>query len=265
VSDNIGIGTIRFGLNTIKNFGEGIGGSIIAERKANGHFKSLSDFLRRIKDKNLNKKSLESLIKTGAMDSLRPDADVAGVAQASPPDSNFRSTLLFNLETLLAFNKEERQKETAQDSLFGFLSVPETATEIHLEKAGVENPADKLLWEKELLGLYISGHPLDSFRHKLENREVTIKKLKETAKEKQPVVVGGIVEEVKPVMTKSGDKMVFLKVADLTDSIEAVVFPKIFEEFQDILVPESCLVIKGTFSTRNGGMSILVDKVKVME
>lgn len=239
---------IRFGLTTIKNFGEGIGQSIIAERKANGPFKSLSDFLRRIKDKNLNKKSMESLIKTGAFDSF---AD--------------RFTLLHNLDYLLAFNKEERNSESAQDSLFGFLSKPEEITEIKLEEAPTYNPTDRLLWEKELLGLYISGHPLDSFKDKLEKRDVTVKKLKETAKEKQVVVIGGIIEDIRPVMTKKGDKMIFMRIADLSDSIEAVVFPKTFEEFQDILVLESCIVVKGTFSTRNGGTSIVVDKVKVLE
>jgi len=247
-SDNLGMGTIRFGLSTIKNFGEGIGASIIEERKANGAFKSLSDFLRRIKDKNLNKKSLESLLKAGAMDRFGD-----------------RTDLLWNLDTLLTFNKEEKRKENPQDSLFGFLSEPEKISEINLQKAPAGNPADKLLWEKELLGLYISGHPLDSFRHKLEGREQTIKKLKETAKEKQIVVLGGIIEEIRPVMTKTGDKMLFLKMADLTDSIEAVIFPKILEEFADILAPESCIVVKGAFSTRNGGMSIVVDKVKQME
>ncbi len=244
---------IRFGLTTIKNFGEGIAHSIIAERKAGGHFTSLIDFLRRIKDKNLNKKSLESLIKAGALDSFGDGS----------PDN--RATLLFNLEYLLAFNKEERAKENDQDSLFSLMAEPAQATELHLQKAPESNPTDRLVWEKELLGLYISGHPLDSFRDKLEKRDVTIKKLKETGVEKQPVVIGGIVEEVKAVMTKKGDKMVFLKIADMTDSIEAVVFPKIFEEFQDILIPESCIVIKGTFSTRNGGKSLMVDKVKALE
>lgn len=239
---------IRFGLTTIKNFGEGIGQFIISERKTNGIFTSLSDFLRRIKDRNLNKKSLESLIKAGAMDSFGD-----------------RATLLYNLDLLLTFNKEERAKETAQDSLFGFLSKPEEATEIHLQVAPETNPTDRLLWEKELLGLYISGHPLDSFKDKLDKREMTIKKLKETAKEKQTIVLGGIIEEVRPVMTKKGDKMIFIRMADLSDSIEAVIFPKIFEEFQDILIPESCIVVKGSFSTRNGGMSIVVDKVKALE
>ena len=246
--------SIRFGLTTIKNFGEGIATSIINERKAGGQFTSLSDFLRRIKDKNLNKKSLEALIKTGAMDCFGKD----------------RAELLHNLDRLLTFNKEERAKGGEQDSLFS--GGAEEATEIDIEKApstssgqAKTNLTDRLIWEKELLGLYISGHPLDSFKHKLEEKEINIKKIKETAKEKNPVVVGGIIEEIRSVVTKNGDKMVFLKLADLTDSIEAVAFPKIFEQFQDILIPESCIVIKGTFSTRNDGKSILIDKVRLME
>jgi len=240
--------SIRFGLTTIKNFGEGISESIIVERKANGLFKSLSDFLHRIKDKNLNKKSLESLIKSGAMDSFGD-----------------RANLLFNLDILLTFNKEERMKENAQDSLWSGMTSTEKAEEIHLEKSAETNPADKLMWEKELLGLYISGHPLDSFKEKLQNKNIDIKKLKETYKERQGVILGGIVEEVKLISTKNGDRMAFLKLADLSDSIEAVAFPKVFEEFQDILVLENCIVVKGSFSTRNGSKSILIEKVKLME
>ncbi len=255
-SESRGVDTIRFGLTTIKNFGENVGVSIIAERKANGIFKSLSDFLSRIKDKNLNKKSLESLIKTGALDSLSQDSD---------DKKNYRHTLLHNLDRLLTFNKEERAKETEQDSLFLGMAGASKAVEINLEKAGAGDQSDKLLWEKELLGLYISGHPLDSFRAKLEGKESDIKKIKETGREKQPVTFGGIVEEVRSIMTKKGEKMIFLKLSDFSDSIEAVAFPKIFEEFQDILIPESCVVVKGTFSTRNGEKSILIDKVKLLE
>ena len=244
--------TIRFGLTTIKNFGEGIGHSIVEERKAGGEFKSLSDFLRRIKDKNLNKKSMESLIKTGAMESITP--------------TGFnRHDLLHNLDKLLQFNKEERSKEDNQDSLFGGLTENTQSVDIELEKAPVSNSSDQLLWEKELLGLYISGHPLDSFKHKLEGREKNIKKIKEEGKEKAPVVMGGIIENIRPVMTKKGEKMIFLKISDLSDSVDAVVFPKVFEEFQDILVQENCVVIKGTFSLRNGEKSVLIDKVKMME
>ncbi|HEY0221161.1 MAG TPA: DNA polymerase III subunit alpha, partial [Candidatus Paceibacterota bacterium] len=194
------IDTIRFGLTTIKNFGEGVGTSIVEERKKGGEFKSLSDFLRRIKDKNLNKKSLESLIKSGAMDSFGD-----------------RGLLLHNLERLLTFNKEQRQESKNQDSLFGGLSSTIKEVDIELEKTELTRKEDKLTWEKELLGLYVSGHPLDSFKDKLENKETNIKKLKSTAKERQPVVVGGIIEEIKSVLTKKEERMVFIKLADLTD------------------------------------------------
>ncbi|MFZ2523145.1 MAG: DNA polymerase III subunit alpha [Minisyncoccia bacterium] len=239
--------TIRFGLTTIKNFGEGIAHSIVEERKKNGEFTSLSDFLKRIKDKNLNKKSLESLIKTGAMDIFGD-----------------RNLLLHNLDRILQFNKEERQDTGDQSSLFSSTQVK--ATEIHLEDAVKASQADKLMWEKDLLGLYISGHPLDTYKHKLENREVNIKKVKETLKEKAVVVIGGIIEELRPVMTKKGEKMYFIKISDLTDSIEAVAFPKIItEENSDLFITENCVVIKGTVSVRDGQKSILVDKIKLME
>ncbi len=247
--------TIRFGLSTIKNFGEGISSSIINERKANGDFSSLSDFLRRIKDKNLNKKSLESLIKVGALDSLCPRKEDL---------SNWRNTLMFNLDKILTFNKEEKTKESDQSSLFSLMSSPAKVSEIELDKAPAGNKANILLWEKELLGLYISGHPLEDFREKLENKDLNIKKLKEGKGEKS-VVIGGIIDEVRKTTTKKGENMVFLKISDMSDSIEAVAFPKIFEEFQDILIPESCLVIKGTVSERNGEKSILIDKVRLLE
>ena len=247
------IDSIRFGLTTIKNFGAGIAASIIQERKNSGQFTSLSDFLRRITDKNLNKKSLESLIKTGAFDSF------------SPNDPNYRAILLHNLDRLLEFNREEKGKKSDQVSLFSLMREPEALSEIHLDMPDKTNPTDRLLWEKELLGLYISGHPLENFKHKFENKENDIKKIKETAKEKKDVVAGGIIEELKILITKNGDKMAIFKLIDLSDSIEAVAFPKTFEEFQDMLIAENCIVVKGTIAERNGAKNILVDKVKLME
>lgn len=262
-----GVDKIRFGLTTIKNFGEGISEAIIAERKMNGHFASISDFLRRIKDKNLNKKSLESLVKVGALDSFNKENQSGNTQSVGA----HRLILLENLDRMLTFNKEEKQKETSQDSLFSLFADASNMAAEELDLVQVTNideaaaEANALLWEKDLLGLYISGHPLDSFREKLEKRDTSIRKVKAEARDKQPVVIGGIIEELKDIITKKGDKMIFMRLADLTDSIEVVVFPKIFEEFQDILVLESCIVIKGTFSTRNEGKSVVVDKIKVLE
>ena len=238
--------SIRFGLTTIKNFGAGIAGSIIEERTARGAFLSLEDFLSRITDKNLNKKSLEALIKVGAFDSLLQS-------------KYSRHTLLKNLDTLLTYHKESRSEATtAQDSLFGD-SNTSTLTLIPDQTA---NASDQLLWEKELLGLYISGHPLDQYADRLGKRDITIKTLKATAKEKNTVVIGGIIEEMKEIMTKKGDKMLFVRLADLSDSIELVVFPKIYEEFKDVLATDNCIVVKGTYSRKETEENILAEKIK---
>ncbi len=244
--------SIRFGLTTIKNFGAGIAQSIIAERKARGAFLNLEDFLTRVTDKNLNKKSLEALIKVGAFDSL------IGATYS-------RHTLLKNLDVLLTYHKESRQEASiAQDSLFGN-TIGAAHTQLSLIPEDNPNINDQLLWEKELLGLYISGHPLDQFKDRLGKRDITIIKLKETAKEKNTVVVGGIIEEMKEIMTKKGDKMLFMRLADLSDTIELVVFPKIYEEFKDVLAVDNCIVVKGTFSKRDNKESVLAEKIKLLE
>lgn len=248
LKNSVDQGRIRFGLGSIKNFGEGIADFIIAERKKNGSFKSMEDFLTRIQDRNLNKKSLEALIKSGAMDNL--NNGVGG-----------RGKLLVNIEVLLEYNKEAGSVKN-QDSLFGELS--EGYSPIHLEDAPEASPAERLAWEKELLGLYISGHPLDKFKEKLAFRDLSIQKIKDTCVENQMVVVGGLIEELRPVLTKNGDKMFFLKIADLTSSIEAVVFPRTLAEFSKVFVPDQCVALKARVSLRNGEKSLVVEKAKIL-
>lgn len=235
---------IRFGLFTIKNLGTDIAQAIIEERKEHGKFLSYSDFLKRIKHKNLNKKSLEALIKSGAMDNLGE-----------------RGQLLGNLEESLAFNREQSKEASNQNSLFGGMESSHSIHDLTLKETASAAKNDKLAWEKELLGLYISGHPLDEHREKLEKREMTVARIKNLS-EGMTIVAAGIVEEVKPVVTKKGDQMVFLKIADFSGLIEVVVFPKIFTEFKNILVKEKCIAIKGRISERNGEKSIVAEKVK---
>src|SRR3989344_2413563 len=233
---------IRFGLTTIKNFGVGIAQIIIDEREKNGKYKSLSDFLDRVKDRNLNKKSLEALVKCGALDSFGE-----------------RGTMLANIEDLLAYNKEQ-SKNSNHDSLFGGLSEENTGIKMAPAKKATMN--DMLAWEKELLGLYIPGHPLDRVKDQLTRQGNSIKKIKEELKEGMTTVIAGIVEEVKPLLTKKGEQMMFMRIADYTGSIETVVFPRVLTEYKTLLTPESCIAIKGKFSLRNDTPSILVDKVK---
>jgi DNA polymerase-3 subunit alpha len=237
---------IRFGLTTIKNFGQGISTSIIEERKRGGKFKSLIDFLDRIKDKNLNKKSLEALIKSGAMDEFGE-----------------RGVLDANVENLLAYNREHLNKPEGQDSLFGGMTDTSTLPTLRLVDAPPMNKKEMLKWEKELLGLYISGHPLEEFKDKLSSKDTNIKKLADL-KEGDLVVIGGIVESIRDVMTKKNERMVFVKMTDLTGSIDTVIFPKVFEEFKTFIVPDNCIAIKGKVSKRNGETSLIADKVKAL-
>ncbi|MEI7709199.1 MAG: DNA polymerase III subunit alpha [bacterium] len=235
---------IRFGFYTIKNLGTDIADSIIAERETNGKFKSLSDFLDRIKHKNLNKKSMEALIKSGCMDEW---AD--------------RGVLLSNLETMLEYNHETSKQNANQVSLFGALPKG-MAPSFKLVDGTKATQADKLLWEKELLGLYISGHPLDRIRSKLESRDINIKKIKLEIGNGMSVTIAGIIESARQVVTKNNERMAFIKIADLSDSIEAVVFPSTFKDTVDIFVAEKCIAITGKVSLRNGEKSIIIEAVK---
>jgi len=238
---------IRFGLYTIKNLGTDISNAIIEERKVNGKYKSISDFLNRITHKNLNKKSMEALIKSGSMD-----------------EWGDRGVMLANLEDMLAYNKEVNKEDKSQTSLFGDMKHEVLA--FKMKPATEATSAEKLAWEKELLGLYISGHPLERLREKLEKRNINIKKIKEGTDHNvgngMQIAIGGIIETVRQVITKNNERMAFLKIADLTDSIEAVVFPSIFKDFIDVLVPEKCVAISGKVSNRNGEKSIIIEAVK---
>ncbi len=235
---------IRFGLTTIKNFGEGIANFIIADRKKNGPFKSLEEFLMRIQDRNLNKKSLEALIKSGAMDAFGE-----------------RGHLLFNMDRLLEYNKESNSNSN-QDSLFSQLVDSSGYSPLHLESAAPISLRERLVWEKELLGLYVSGHPMEQFKEKLESQKLNIKKIKESSKENETVVVGGLISTVKDILTKGGEKMLFIKLVDLSDEIELVVFPRTLLEFANVFAEDQCVVIKGKVSLRNGEKSLIAEKAK---
>jgi DNA polymerase-3 subunit alpha len=235
--------SIRFGLSSIKNFGEGISESIIAERTQRGAYKNLADFLTRVGSKNLNRKSLESLIKCGALDSLEA-----------------RGTLIENIETLLAFHKDA-SAEAPQDSLFG-ASLLGSAPTLTLRPGKETSLLDKLNWEKELLGIYVSGHPLDAYLEKTSKAGITLSAIRAQPRPGQAIILPLLVAEVRAVLTKSGEKMAFIKFEDKTDAMEAVVFPKLFKEHAAVIVPGVCLLIKGAVSNRNGELSLSIENLK---
>ena len=232
---------IRFGLSSIKNFGEGISKAILDEREAHGQYASLADFLSRVGSKNLNRKSLESLIKCGALDSF-----------------GRRGTLFESIDRLLDYHRETTA-EAPQDSLFGAaLAAPELA----LPEGNHVSLKDKLDWEKELLGIYVSGHPLDAHQDLLSQYKLRIKLIAEDPKPGFPVKLAVLVAEVRTFLTKSGEKMAFVKLEDKTGGIEAVIFPKLFKVHGAAVTPGSCMLVKGSVSNRNGELSIAIDDLK---
>jgi DNA polymerase-3 subunit alpha len=239
---------IRFGLGAIKNVGHNIVDDIVSERDANGPFLSLSNLLERIPSKDLNKKSMEALVKAGALDALGE-----------------RNHILTNMEDILSYHKEHRASVSGnQSSLFSLVTDHASLPPLKLKVAEPAKQADKLRWEKELLGLYVSGHPLDKFRDRMEANSMPLKKARAFG-DGMPVNVMGMIEESKKILTKKGQPMAFLRLTDSTDNIEVVVFPDALEVYGHLLQNDNCVRVKGRISTRNGTPSIICDKIDPLE
>jgi len=245
IVEKFNIQEIRFGLYTIKNLGTDIADAIIAEREENGKYKSLVDFLDRIRHKNLNKKSFEALVKVGAMDAFGE-----------------RGQMIANTEEAMEYNKAQQQEMSGQESLFGMMADTSSVPSLRLKPAEKAPQSTCLAWERELLGLYVSGHPLDDHRDKLEKIGSTVESIKKL-RDGAVAVAGGIVEDIRPILTKKGDKMAFVKLTDATGTIELVLFPEAFfanKEFFE--TPDKCIKVKGKISERNGEKTMIVERVK---
>jgi len=239
---------IRFGLSSIKNLGVEIADAIVRERKEHGTYRSFANFLERVRNRNLNRKSLESLAKAGALDSLGED----------------RSTVLANMNEALEYARSLHKDGSSQDSLFGLLADQSSVPTLRLKHAEPIPQVSMLAWEKELLGLYVSGHPLDRFREKLDSEKGAKNSIANAreASDGTLIFAAGLVEEVRDVTTKKGDHMAFIKLADFSGVIEAVAFPRIYSDYKLLLVPESCIAVRGRLSLRNNEPSIVIDNLK---
>ena len=243
VEDN----NIRFGFKAIKNCGVGVIENIIKERKENGIFKDLSDFVDRIEEKVLNRKGLDSLIKSGALDQFEE-----------------RGKLLENMESILHHAKVvQKQKKSGQVSLFGKSDDKHGNFLLHLVDTKPLEDKQKLAWEKEYLGFYLSGHPFEKYYGKLKDMVVPVKELKNKF-QGMDVVVGGVVRSVKKFTTKKGDLMMFVTMEDLTDSVELVIFPKPYKKIAYVFVEDNIVLVKGKLSDKDGNYNILVNKANIL-
>ncbi|MCA9365053.1 MAG: DNA polymerase III subunit alpha [Candidatus Moranbacteria bacterium] len=234
---------IRFGLSSIKNLGDAIAKAIADEQKANGHYTSLTDFLTRVTHKDLSKKSVDALAKVGALDAFCE-----------------RNQVLENMDNIVNFIKQQH-KEAANDqnNLFGTGLL--TKPSVTLSKAKPASTMSKLMWEKELLGLYVSGHPTDQYEEYLNTVTTPINKVPH--KDEEPVTIGGIIASVKKILTKKGNKqMAFVTLEDNKDKIEVLVFPKTFEETKEMWSTNRFVIVDGKVSTKDGEKKVLADVVK---
>ncbi len=239
---------IRFGMAAIKGVGVGAVEEVLRARE-DGKFESIEDFAKRVSVTKFNKKAWESLIKTGGFDQM---AD--------------RSDLLFNLESIQAFaSKLQKEAASGQTDLFGLLGESASTIQptIRLQSAPARHTEkERLMWERELMGLYISAHPLDQYAEYFAEQTVPLGTLK-PEHDGNKVTVGGLIETIRTIVTKNGSKMAFVGIEDKTGGSEIIVFPSVYQQIGDKLRQDVAVKIEGSVNARDrdGNMS---SDVKVM-
>lgn len=239
---------IRFGLVAIKNVGEKAALAIVSERKKNGPYRSLEDFLHRLDSSVLNKKVLESLIKSGALDRFGE-----------------RARLLAGLEQMIKVVQSDLKKiNRAQLGLFGNSTSNFSSFEMLLPKVPPASKNQKLAWEKELLGMYVSEHPLSDFSHIWERGKVLATSSLSLQMVNKRIEIAGIVTKIQKIATKNGSQMAFVNLEDIGGSIEVVVFPKVFQESESVLLKDKFVLVKGKVTEKDRVIKILADRVEEM-
>ena len=242
---------LRFGLAGVKNVGDNAIRAIIDARKK-GFFKSFSSFLERINHTKVNKKVIESLIQAGAFDSL-------GLA---------RARLLNGLETALERTQATLKMRAARqlDMFGGSGSEDQEGGDDWLPPGPEWDELEKLAREKEALGIYLSGHPLEKYRHQLQIlTDLTIPDLADRP-ENGSIILGGLAVSVKETMTKKGDRMAFVTLEDQGGSVEVVVFSDVYLRSAEFLqTPGLPLLVRGTMSQEEKGLKIIAQEIRSLQ
>lgn len=233
-------GRIRFGLNAIKNVGHIVAQELVEERKRAGKYTTLESITERVQTKDLNKKSVEALIKVGALDSFGE-----------------RNQLLQSIDAILKHAKNNKSiLENHTNSLFGDMPIPES--KITLIQTSEATKKMRLAWEKELLGLYVSDHPVAEYQDYLNIRATPINQL-EKITPGRTVTIGGVVTKVRRILTKTGNTMFFVGLEDMTGQTEGLVFGKIAESTEALWVEDELVLMQVKVNQKDGEMRIITE------
>ena len=243
---------IRFGLGAIKNVGEDVVKEIVKERDKNGVYKNLDDFIYRLIDTKIGKKSIEYLIMAGTMDEFG-DRNALISATESIYEKAKKENASFSAGQMDIFSigGDSDKKQT-------FMATPL----LNVEKTPVNQILD---WEKELLGIYFSSHPLDNLQEFFESKNVVNIKSALEKKNNELVVLGVLVSKVRRITTKKGEMMAFLTVEDKSGSTDVIVFPRSYKEMKEVLEEGKPILIVGRINVRENDKSIILEKAKYVD
>lgn len=235
-------GDISYALASIKNVGRGAAEAIVEERKTNGQYENLESFLKRLGTKTLNKKIIEALSKTGALDQFGE-----------------RNQILTNIENILKFlSGTSKEVDSNQMGLFG--QMKEVTQKLQLVPTEPASKKQKLAWEKELLGMYVSEHPLKGMERSLKNFADPISQI--APKEGKTVKVVGIITAISKILTRSKESMLFVTVEDTSARTEVLVFPKVLQKDLFVWRTNNVVLVEGRTNTKDGALKIIAQSVK---
>ena len=253
---------IRVGLHGLKNIGLGVVNQIVEERKKNGSYKSFEDFITRTISFGINKRFVESLILSGSFDEF-------GV--------NRRTLMSVYADYMDRVSENNKKKSNLQISLFGTLLPEDEGLKIEYPDMDEYNSKEKLINEKSVVGIYLSGNPLSDYKEQLDKFSFTTELLNyfeedeegnktyTEVTENMPITMGGIISEFKRLSTKNGSSMAFVKVEDVYGVIEVIVFPKVFEKAREYLNPEEIVKVKGKLQIKDNVPQIICESIEKLE
>lgn len=250
---------IRYGLSAIKSLGKNVIDVMIEEREAHGRYKNLKDFMERLTSKEINKRTIENLIKSGALDSL---------------GATRRQLMMVYAYVLDEVTREKKENVTGQMSLFDFFSEEEKKEyEIQYPDVGEFEMAQKLAFEKEVLGIYVSGHPLQDYMASME-KQITAKSTDfepdeesglAVVKDGRNYIVGGLISNVTVKLTKTNQNMAFVTLEDLYGTVEVILFPRDYQKYRDLLVMDTGVYVRGRASVSEENGKLVAETVISMD